>query len=499
MTEEYIPARSRRSQHESGQAALLMTLTMGVTLGVMGLVVDEGWAYWRQEACLTAAQAAAIAGAQYANSNNSTWPPSTCTSTSSISCNTTGATCPPNLTLATNATSVLTAACLYAQENGFKATGNQNVTVYTNTGSPPNVSGVTSAYYVNARVAEKTPLTFLAALVGYTNTLVSASSTATVASTAASDCVWVLDPSSSKALYSTNGVSVKSECGYWVRSSSSTGTWVEGGSSLQAISSSTVNINTNGGYTTPNGGSISPTPVKATIPNDPFLSRPVPLQRSVTGGHTYNCSYGSTGGCAHTSTATYTCEHTNYSFTTGGADVSLTPGVYCGDATHPAISIGNIHNVTFTSGVYILDGGGMNLGGPGGINLATATAGVCFFNTGTNATYQQIVIGNGVPFTALANSSGSQAGIVFYQDPSLTPPINSNTTSQFQGGSNLSIAGSIYLPTTAMLFANGTNTSNLSTAVVVWQVTFNQGAAYFKKDTTNITSLGGTNQAFLVQ
>ena len=204
MPHEYPQARRCRRPDESGQAALLMTMTMGATLGLMGLVVDAGWAYWRQEACVTAAQAAAIAGAQYANSNNSVWPPSSCTSTSPISCNTNGATCPTNLTLATNATSVLTAACLYAQQNGFKATGNQNVTVYTNTGNPPNVSGVTSTYYINVRVAEKTPLTFLAALVGYTNTLVSGSSTATVASTAANDCVWVLDPSGSKAMHAIN-------------------------------------------------------------------------------------------------------------------------------------------------------------------------------------------------------------------------------------------------------------------------------------------------------
>jgi hypothetical protein len=492
MAEECAQAR-RRSRHQNGQAALFMTMTIGVTLGVMGLVVDEGWAYWRQEACVTAAQAAAIAGAQYANSNNSVWPPSGCTSTSPISCNPNGATCPTNLTLATNATSVLTAACLYAQQNGFKATGNQNITVYTNTGNPPGVSGVTSAYYVNVRVAEKTPLTFLAALVGNTSAIVSGSSTATVASTPANDCVWVLDPSGSKAMYSKNGT-VVSECGFWVLSSSATGTWVEDSSSVVASDSSTVNINANGGYL----GSITPPPVKGAAPSDPFLARSVPLERSVSGSHTYSCSYGSAGGCAHTSTATYQCDYTNFTANSGGADVAMSPGVYCGDATHPAIQIGNVHNVTFASGVYILDGGGMNLGNLGGINQVTATSGVCFFNTGTNTTYKGIVIDNGVPFTASANAGGSQAGIAFYQDPSLNPGVNFTTTGRFRDP-NLSIAGSIYFPTTAIHFANGTSaTTNLSTALVVYDVTFN-GGAYFKKDSANITSLGRTNKAFLVQ
>jgi hypothetical protein len=133
----------------------------------------------------------------------------------------------------------------------------------------------------------------------------------------------------------------------------------------------------------------------------------------------------------------------------------------------------------------------------GGINQVTAIDGVCFFNSGTNATYQKIAIGNGVPFTALANSSGSQAGIVFYQDPSLSPGISSETTSQFQGGANLNIGGSIYLPTTAVLFKNGA-TASLATALVVYDVTFT-GRSYFKMDTTNITSLGETNRSFLVE
>jgi hypothetical protein len=257
-----------------------------------------------------------------------------------------------------------------------------------------------------------------------------------------------------------------------------------------------VNVNSAGtspGYTTPNGGAITPTPVRATIPGDPFASRSVPLQRAVTGGHTYTCDYGSSGGCAHTSTAAYACDHTNYNVGSFVSSLTVQPGVYCG-----GIQIGNVGAVTFASGVYILDGGGMNLGGNGGITSVTATSGVCFFNTGTNSTYRGITIGNGVPFSAVANSSGSMAGLVFYQDPSLSPGISANTTGFFNGGSNLSIAGSIYLPTTAINFSNGTSTSNLSTALVVYDVTFT-GGAYFKHDSSNITSLGGTSKTGLIQ
>ncbi len=471
-------------------------MTLTVSLGLVGLVVDEGWAYWRSEACLTAAQAASSAAALYANANNTTWPPASCTTGTAISCNSSGTTCPSTTTLGTAATSVVDAACKYAKVNGYTASGNQNVIVSTNTGSPPTVSGVTTAYYVTVRVAEMVPLTFLAPIVGRTSNMVSASSTAAVISSAPGSCVYVLDPSDSKALYATNGVTVNSECGYWVFSSSSTGTWVEGGSQLKAISSSAVNINTAGNYTTPNGGAISPTPVKGAPVADPFISRNVPLERAATGGRTYNCSYGTTGGCAHTSNAAYTCDHTNYVANTGGSNVTLTPGVYCGTGGSPAISIGNVNNVTFNSGVYILDGGGMNLGGIGGIARVTA-AGVCFFNTGTNATYKGVIIGNGVPTTAIPEASGSMAGLLVYQDPSLSPGVSTTTDSKFEGGSALTISGSIYLPTTRMLFANGTSTTT-STALVVYQVQFD-GGAYFKKDGTNITGLGGANKIGLLQ
>jgi len=51
------PPRSHLAHHGSqrGQAALMVTLAMPLTLGIVGLVVDEGW--------MSAAEAAALAGA----------------------------------------------------------------------------------------------------------------------------------------------------------------------------------------------------------------------------------------------------------------------------------------------------------------------------------------------------------------------------------------------------------------------------------------------------
>jgi hypothetical protein len=474
---------------ERGQAALFMTMTLTISLGLTGLVVDEGWGYWRQEACLTAAQAAAMGGIRFAMINNSTWPPSTCTTSSTIVCQSTPTACPTTLTLNSTQSTDVQAACVYAQQNGFKATGKQNVTIAANTGNPPTTSGVTTSYYITARATELIPLTFLSAIAGRTGNLVSARATAAVISTTSGSCVYVLDPSGSLALNASNGVTVQSQCGFWINSSSSTALSVVGGSQLQALDSSAIDLV--GGYTNANGGSISPAPTHTSAATDPFLSKNVPLQSSVTGAHAYSCSYGTSGGCAHTSTSTYQCDYNNFSQTSWVASLTMSPGVYCG-----GINIGNVQAVTFNSGVYILVGGGMNLGGSGGISGGVTGSGVSFFDTGTASNYKGITIGNGVNVTFSAPTSGSQQGLIFFQDPSLSLSINSTTESFFEGGSSSSYAGAIYLPTTSANWANGTNTNTLG--MIVYDITF-AGGAYFKLDTTGITTLGGSVSSAMVE
>src|ERR1700744_3778981 len=51
----------RPERRNRGQAAIFMTMSLTVLLGVIGLVVDFGWAYWRKEAANTAATSPASA------------------------------------------------------------------------------------------------------------------------------------------------------------------------------------------------------------------------------------------------------------------------------------------------------------------------------------------------------------------------------------------------------------------------------------------------------
>jgi hypothetical protein len=475
---------------QRGQAALFMTMTLTVSFGLIGLVVDLGWAYWRQEACLEAAQSAAMGGIRSAMISNTTWP-TTCTANSAVICQATATACPTNLTPPMTATTDVQAACLYAWQNGFKATGKQSVTIATNIGNPPTAGGVATSYYITARVTEQVPLTFLAVIAGRTSSTVAAVATAGVISSPAGDCVYVLDPSLSPSLNASNGVSVQSECGFWINSSGAAALSVTGGSTLTALDSTSIDVV--GNYSNANGGTITPTPtINSPAALDPFISRDVPLQRSAVNGRTYACSYGTAGGCAHTSTSTYVCDYTNYS-QSNYASYTLNPGVYCG-----GITFGGVNAITFNPGVYILDGGGMSIGPGGGVASVSGT-GVTFYSTGTNTTYKGITFSNGIQSLSLsAPTSGSMAGLLYYQDPSLSPANNSNTTSIFAGGVSANFTGSIYLPHTALNFSNGTSTSTSSVGLVVYDVTFT-GGAYFKHDATGITTLGATTTAGMVQ
>ena len=65
------------------------------------------------------------------------------------------------------------------------------------------------------------------------------------------------------------------------------------------------------------------------------------------------------------------CTATNY-VAGGGQTLTVNPGIYCN-----GMNLGNGAHVTFTPGVYILKGGGLNING--GVT-ATGT-GVTFYNT----------------------------------------------------------------------------------------------------------------------
>lgn len=464
---------------ERGQTALMLAISFPLTLGLLGMVVDVGWMYWRKEAGLTAAESAAMAAATAAVSAQGT--SITCNS-GTVWCNATAQTCPASPSA--SPTNNFGTACYFAAQNGFYNTGKQSVWVSANNGSAPTVSGVSPAYYVTVKVTEKTALTFLSVL-GLGNWgMIASRASAGVMSTAAGSCVYALDPSHAATLSLSNGVTVTSECGYYVDSNNSGALSVIGGATLKATSSSQIKVV--GGTSINNGGSTSPTALTSqAVAADPFGTEDVPWGSSAS-SRTYSCQY---TGCSHT-----TCDHTNYNWTTWQAGtLTLSPGVYCN-----GLNIGNTTSVTFQSGVYIINGGGMNLGGSGGISGGVTGSNVTFFITGTNSTYQGVTLGNGVNFTLSAPSTGDLEGILFYQDPGITAPTGgSSTVTNFQGGSNLNLSGALYFPNTTINFSNGTSTSS-SVALVAYDIIFT-GGAYFKQGGKSLTGLGGSAVPYIIE
>ena len=84
-----------------------------------------------------------------------------------------------------------------------------------------------------------------------------------------------------------------------------------------------------------------------------------------------------------------------------------------------------------------------------------------FYLTGTNATYGSVNMSNGVSVTLSAETSGSYLGVLFYQDRSIVSANNAT----FAGGANEALTGSLYFPTTAVSFSNGTSGGG-NTAIV---------------------------------
>lgn len=111
---------------------------------------------------------------------------------------------------------------------------------------------------------------------------------------------------------------------------------------------------------------------------------------------------------------------------------TLSPGRYCG-----GIEIKSQAEVTFEPGIYIIDGGRLNI-------QAGATANgdnVMFYFTGDDATFN--VQGGGTLTLTGRHTGSSYEGFLFIQNPDAA----NGETSQIQGGGEMTIRGVLYMPT----------------------------------------------------
>ena len=137
------------------------------------------------------------------------------------------------------------------------------------------------------------------------------------------------------------------------------------------------------------------------------------------------------------------CDYNNLEI--DGGTVTLLPGKYCG-----GIKIDGGAQVTLDPGVYYVDGevsllGGSSIDGDGvGFYLTGGSAGVDFSGGG------QIHLS--------APTSGSLAGLIFFQDPTANP----GHTSAISGGGDLYYEGTLYFPTQNLSMSGGSTASSTS-------------------------------------
>jgi hypothetical protein len=313
-----------------------------------------------------------------------------------------------------------------AASNGF-TDGSKGVAITVN--NPPATGYSTgNSTAVEVLISQNVPTIFMQ-MIGISSGTVKVRAVALLGS--GTNCFYALDPTASGAFSVSGGVTVQVNCGVMVNSSSATALSVSGGSHAAA-----TYFDVDGNYTVYGGSSISPVPVTGVMPSsDPLSSLPKP----------------SVGGCDYTSKSVG-----------NGNSATLSPGTYC-----KGIAVNGGSHVTFNPGTYILKGGGLVLSNGSSIT----GAGVTFFNTAaTGYSYGAITLNGGTTVTLSAPTTGSLAGILFFQDPS----VGAAAASSFSNGASAIMNGTLYFPTTALTFMGGS--SSAYTIIVADTVNFSGGA-----------------------
>jgi Flp pilus assembly protein TadG len=399
-----------KMRSRNGQTAVLFTLMMVPLFGVLGLVVDVGWSYFRHEAAQTAADSAATAAALAAY-QAAAGGSMLCTTTG-IVCYASETACPA--TLPTTPANNVQAGCMYAGVNGFVNTGKQHVTFQTGVGAAPTSPGVTMSYWVVARVKEDIPQLFSAAL-GFRTASIVARATTGANEATSGGCVITLNPSASASLSLNGGTNLTSGCGVFVNSIAADAITAVGGGTITTNGSAKTEIVGNWS----GSGVIAPAP-RTGVPyqGDPMADLLPP---------TYS-------GCD------------NAGVNLGSHDsAALTPGVYCG-----GINLSSHAAITLSPGTYIVKNG---------ISLGAQTA---MSGTGVTIYLQSggVTMAGGASVNLTAPSSGAWQGILFFQDRLDT------TDSTLVGGTTQQMNGALYFPKAHLNYTGGSGVTATATTII---------------------------------
>jgi len=415
----------------------MFALGLTTMFGVVGLVSDVGYVYYRKQNAQAAAQAAAIAAAQQAFALGGIQP----ICNASVLCNSYPGvyTCPS--AVAPPGSNNFEVACLYAKANGYS--GSQ-VTLEGGTTTPrEGVAHLT--YWVTARVSETLPLLFSAALGGH-NTTLTARATAAFVPPTGSGCVYVIAPTGT-SLTVSGGAQVNSSCGVWDDSSDSNAVNLNGlNTSITTTGGATTQIvGASPGYTCGGGNltCISPAPITGAVNSgDPLAQLPAPTNPS-------NC----TAVPAMSPHSTTTVHNP-----TGTV-------MFCND-----VSVSNSEELDLDPGTYIFTGcggSGIKVSGQGTLN----GSGVFLYFEG-NCTPN---FAAGATVTLSAPTAGPYDGILMFQ------ARNDSVGASLTGGGAQLLTGIVYFPNTLLQYTGGTTSTSTGqqATIIAYNLQFT-GTSYIR-------------------
>jgi Flp pilus assembly protein TadG len=345
---------------EAGQAIALVALGLVVLLGFVGLGIDIGQLRYVKRRVQSAADSAAIAGAQELLYSD-----------------------------------VSSAAKADSATNGF-TDGVSGATVTVN--NPP-LSGphTGSSLYVEAIVSENQP-TFFAKVLGISSATVSGRAVAT--QTSGSNCIFALSPTATDAILANGSQTITASCGSMDDSSASQAFLNNGSGTFSTTGNGVV-----GGYLNNGTGSISPTPATGVPPTSDPLAYLVPPTWS-------SCTYSTQ--VVFNGSGPYTAYPGTYCagmLLNGSGNLTLNPGLYI---INGSSLIFNGSGTVTGSGVtfYLTNSASATLNGSQTFQLTAPTIGsytaILFFQNKSDTSNATINGSNTSNFTGALYFPGAQ-------------------------------------------------------------------------------------------
>ncbi len=411
-----------RVNRRRGAVAVVVTICLIPLIGAMAFAIDGGFMLAARRRSQTVADAAAYAAACQLYTNLSTDP--------------------TGLDVSGKAH---TAGFSNASANGFTNDGSTNIVKVNIPPSTLSKLWQTKPGYAEVVVTYNQPRIF-GAIFGSGTIPVSARAVArSITSTPqaySNASIITLSSNAGSSLLVSGGARLTTQSTIQVDSSNVQAAVVSGGANLTASGIDiTGNYLANGGATVNVTGGGGVKTAAASVP-DPLANLPAPDPTTLT-SRSFTSTYGS---------------------------ATISPGVYTG-----GLSIGGGMVITMLPGVYYMKSGGFTAGGGTTINGSGVTI---YIDDGGGS----LNLSGGTNVNLTPPTSGTYAGLTYFQDRNSTKPLN------LSGGSANSISGTIYAAGAQAQLSGGSN-SKVGSQFIVNSLNVS-GGANVNINTTNDAKLG---------